>query len=301
MSSGVPEDANAFNQLMEQIDRRLRSEGLDIAKRPLHALRLLASQFHIPLPLAEPPPQMEASHALYWPVSKRAYDWYDRRYGDRLKMDFTLGKIVVRLDGDIWSVIVPRLVGSGMFVALRPRTRPHKGLYNILDMVEGMTDEHRTSLSADALDSLDEFFHAGLQALSILDASRNRHRLLAIAHEDAKAAVLHMVGRIPEYGSSRWASLQVAEKTIKATIALLGGSFSETHSLDKLAGELGSVLPTANIAALVPHIQCSARVRYGQENSSQDQALAAHLGSLRLIGALGQAGAPLLSGISARP
>lgn len=298
MTSSVPEDTDAFNQLMGQIDQRLRDEGLEIAKRPLHALRLLSQQFNIPLPLAEPPPQVQDAYALHWPVSKRAYDWYDQRYGDKLKIDFTLGKIAVELDGDLWSVRIPRLVGSGMFVVLRPRTSPHKGLYNILDLVEAMTDAHRASLSADALDNLHDLFHTGFQALSILHASRSRHRLLAIALEDTKAAVLHLMGPIPEYGSSRWASLQVTEKTIKAVIALLGGRFSETHKLETLGHELQSVLPHANIAALFPHIQCSARVRYGQEASTQGQALAAHLASLNVINGIYQAGAPLVAGVS---
>ena len=40
------------------------------------------------------------------------------------------------------------------------------------------------------------------------------------------------------YGESKWASLQAAEKTLKAAIALQGKTFKQTHDLQDLATDL---------------------------------------------------------------
>jgi hypothetical protein len=180
-----------------------------------------------------------------------------------------------------------------MFVAMYPSVSLSPGAYNVIRLVEGMTDTHASRLSQDAMAELHDRFNIAFFAVSILHGSRD-HELVRHARTDLRAAVMHLTDDLPEYGASKWSSLQVAEKVIKAVISLSGGSYDRRgHDLSMLERELRTVLPNANVAEFIPQMQCTAKVRYGEQPCSRDEALASHYASLQLINELYRAGAPL--------
>lgn len=106
---------------------------------------------------------------------------------------------------------------------------------------------------------------------------------------DFDAAVNHLIEHSPQPGLSKWASLQVVEKLLKAYISTKGGSVEFIHKLQKLANEavkLGLPEPPKDYIDLV---QCPAGVRYGQIPVSVDEALLAHHISLELCEGIARA------------
>lgn len=105
---------------------------------------------------------------------------------------------------------------------------------------------------------------------------------------------MHRGGR---FGESKWASLQAAEKTLKAAIALQGETFPYSHDLTRLATRLIEAGVPVAVQPLVDAIQCTPGIRYGEEACSEAEALAAHQASLELVNTLREAGASFQAGI----
>ena len=112
----------------------------------------------------------------------------------------------------------------------------------------------------------------GLHALTLLDENE-KSELLKIAQADIQTAVDHMVSTKAEYGLSKWASLQAAEKILKHCIQCDGKKFSKTHSLSKLAKQFKTDI---GVDEYIDDIQCQPGIRYGEEPSSLQDAIRAH-------------------------
>lgn len=289
-----PLDDQHLSEFLTRTDQRLRSTGCPIPARPMRAILEMAREYRLPLPLAPIPEYAEHPSSSYWAISKQVFDWFEDRYQDKLKVDVTLGTTVVDLDGDLWTVRLPLLLGTGTFVVVQLGVELPTGMYNILHLVEGLTETHARSLSQNALADLHDAFQFAFFALAALEGSKG-NRLLDAARADIAATVLHLTSPRPQYGAARWASLQVAEKTMKAAIELAGHTFSRTHDLKTLEARLQRCGIRADIGALLPQLQCAAKVRYGEERSSGAQALAAHRASINVIVELYRAGAAFRS------
>lgn len=288
-SEELPAFGAAFDQLLEQIDTELKDAGHAIHSRPMGAWMKVARRFDLPLPLGRPNDMWPKHLSDHWPVTEYIFDWYEHRYGDKLKIDSTLGTIVIELDGDLWSVVVPLLLGKGMFVAMRPGISLGRGAYNILDLVQTMTPAHAETLSANAFSNLQWRFAVGFEALAIMEGTRT-NELMRAARKDVQAAVANLTDTRPEFGTSKWASLQVAEKAIKAAIEMSGERFSPVHLLATINAELVAINPAADVSQYIPQIQCTPSIRYGKEPCAREEALAAHYASLQVVCHLYHAG-----------
>jgi len=233
------------------------------------------------------------------PLSAAINEWYEHVYGDRLKVDMTPGRTIVILDGDPSVLIVPRLYGRVHFElsrTFRPRPTTARGpaICNIVQLVKGLTPAKAALLSDGSLQWLRDAFRRALPALYTLE--NTEHELTRAARGDVATAVSCLMAPVNGFGPSKWASLQAAEKILKATLALNGASFSKTHNL----ADLGSAVRDAGIPfdqpALLDAIQCSAGIRYGEEACDLSQALAAHHASLDVVNGLRSAGAKFETG-----
>jgi hypothetical protein len=125
-------------------------------------------------------------------------------------------------------------------------------------------------------------FPIGLAAAYHLEAGI-KHPLIAIAISDTKTAVGKLMDRDEHWGDSKWASLQAAEKCLKAAIDIRGGSPGRTHMLGELKNDLAQLGVSIATPSLIDAIQCTPSIRYGDEPCSMDEALAAHHAFLRLV------------------
>ncbi|MBW1716483.1 MAG: hypothetical protein JRJ77_11790 [Deltaproteobacteria bacterium] len=306
MRSSVPEDPEEFNKVMMEVDRQLATSRISIPHRPIKALGEISQRFSIPLPISKPPKGFQHESAEFWPVSERIYKWYERSYGDRVKMDFALGRMAILIEGDVWTLRFPRIFGSVKFIvsqsgvsdSLRFNGKP--AVYNVLDAVENLPRTRIPRLPDNELEHIYQKFQFGFRAFGILDGSA-KYPLIRFALADIATSVEHFFGSKESFGLSKWSSLQAAEKLFKAAIELAGGRYSNTHKLDRLSRESEAVGLTGDWGALIPHIQCSPGIRYGEEPCDRDAAIVAHHAVLGLAIMLKESGAGFHSDLSPRP
>lgn len=297
----VPHNGPLFEAMMREIDARLGSEGYPIEDRPIFAGREVSLLHGVTIPIGKAdasrlPPDI----AAYAPLGAAISRWYDESYGDRLKVDMKPGRTVVRLDGDLYVIGIPRIFGSVAFAVSRdflPERTSFAGPAecNIIQLVEHMTPARAARLSDVDLQAAERAFLSGLWASYTLEATP--HDLMRSAQADVATAVTSLMDRGGRFGESKWASLQAAEKTMKAAIALRGGKFAFTHDLSKLATSLTSLGVDIDVQALLDAIQCTPGIRYGEEACTEDEGLRAHHASLELVNSLRDAGVGFAPGI----
>lgn len=297
----VPDHGPLFEAMMTEIDSRLGQEGCGIEDRPIRAGREVSLLHGVPVPIGRTDPErLPPELAPYATLGAAIIDWYDENYGDRLKVDMKPGRVVVRLDGDLYVIGIPRLFGSIAFGVSRDflpeRTAFRGGGHcNIIQLVEHMTPAKAARLSDTDLKAAEEAFIVGLWASYTLETTA--HALMTSAQADVATAVTALLDRHDRSGQSKWASLQAAEKTLKAAIALKGGDFPFTHDLARLASLLSELGIVIEIKPLLAAIQCTPGIRYGEEACSQAEALAAHHASLALVNTLRDAKVGFQAGI----
>lgn len=296
MANNFPKGQLEFHELMLEIDRDLVSRGIAISGRPIMALGELSTKFGLPLPISKPRPNFFHESFQHWPILARVYEWYGQRYGERLKVNFSPGKMVILVEDDLWLMKFPRIFGEIRMVISRTvessnkKTHAQSPIYNIVDSIENLPRSRVIDLPDAELHLIREKFFLGFEALSLLNGSVG-NQLTQSAKADITMAVEHLMSQVPQFGLSKWASLQATEKVLKAAIALTGNSFSNTHNLEKLTSEAKSAGLVDLWSNLLPHIQCSPGIRYGEEPCDRDAAVMAHHASLAVVLLLQQGGA----------
>jgi hypothetical protein len=220
--------------------------------------------------------------------------WYEGTYGDRLKVDMCPGRIVVLVDGDLYVLRIPRLFGAANFVLTReflaePGISRGAVTCNIVQLLEGMTAAKAAGLSDAALSAINVAFGIGLPAAYTLESTD--HELMYTPRRAGAAAIAGLMDQGERYGASKWASLQAAEKVLKTAISIKGAKFKFTHGLKELSMHLSDLGIAVDAGPLIANIQCSPKIRYGEEPCTRDQALAAHQASLELVNRLREGGA----------
>jgi hypothetical protein len=99
------------------------------------------------------------------------------------------------------------------------------------------------------------------------------------------------------FGESKWASLQAAEKILKAAVEIKGASYKFGHDLASICQQLDGLGVTFDWGPIVMKIQCSASIRYGEITCTRDEAVSAHQASLELVVSLANAGVKLNRGL----
>jgi len=274
----TPDDKREFDQLMLGIDRELTDQGVLIWRRPFYAWMEVCKRFGI-------------SDGFGWPgnhyslrrnpsIMDRVSKWYEERYGDRIKVDIGPGRMAVLIDGNVWTLRLPRIFGTIRFFASRAKSStrmrgPMSSSGNIIDFIEGLPDGLRSSLSDAHMSQIMADFILGFDGFRAIE-SLTRSDLAKSAIADVAISVEHLLARNPEYGLSKWASLQAAEKTLKAAIQIAGGTFSKTHKLGELAERARAVGLALDIDHETASIQCDPGIRYAQEPCSLKDAIGAH-------------------------
>lgn len=268
-----------FNLVMEEIDQEMRDEEIPITAREIEGWLRFSSTFGLNL--------MDKD-----PLSIKIYRWYQQRYGERLKSDMELGSIGVMLRGDIYRMRFPIGYGLNRIVSLRELTKERPSVIvgtrdnlptlNVLDFVEGLTQDYANSLTDEELEGLFNQFVFGRTAFMCIFEVSNGNVLKSQACADLKASTNHLFTHPPNYGLSKWASLQAAEKFIKAFIKSRGGSPPRHHRLKALA-QIAESLGLARMPdEWLDDVQCSAEVRYGGIPVTAQEAIEAQYSALQI-------------------
>jgi hypothetical protein len=277
-----------FQRLMESVDEEMRQGEVPVTARALKGW--LEISFRFGLRLQFPAPQREPREGCYtgYDLTIRIFRWFDNRYGERQGIDPTW-KMAVLIRGDAYRLTIPLVFGQANVICSVKQfgtTESNKvatgnvlPVLNVLDLIEGLTEGYAKSLKH------------GMSAMMSVEAVI-RSALVKEAVGDIEASVSNVFSNPPQYGLSKWASLQAAEKLIKAYIAHKGKTFKQTHILNDLAdaAEAEGLRPIPR--ATLDKIQCSPGVRYGAPAVSLVEAVEAHQAALDVCAGVAEQIAP---------
>jgi hypothetical protein len=233
------EKPEAFSEYMETVDARLKARGVDIPARPLHAMMLVSEELHTRFLIPN------SEHA------RRINEWFQKRYGGRLKVDFCIGRMLILVAGDPYVARYPLVYGTVQL--------------NLLQVIQGVTPATLQALPQRDLQAVLDLAKEGFEACNVL--SRVPRQLVA----DRDTAVDQVMARPPDLGLSKWSSLQSVEKMLNAFLEKAsGGSWklarkkgaAHQHDLAPLIGEAEGRGLAAVDRQHLKRVECTASVRY---------------------------------------
>lgn len=295
----APASEAEFQSLMTEVDRRMQDQKIPIVGRQLMARaeisKILASQ------LSGSCPKRDASPGVYEgdDFLIRVDQWIDEKYGERLLVDFSRGRVAVLLRGAIWVYKLPWLLGR--FRLMASRTIPSDDVqmrayraddpeeakrpiprHNVLDSLVALPEGLKHDLTDDELAQLLLAFETGIHAFEALRAIQQVPYIREAIADHLSTADHLSAPPIGHPGLAKWAALQGVEKTYKAFLAMHQAKVPKTHEiakLSKLAANYG--LHPAD-SKLLTDVECNPSVRYGETNVSLEDAVVAHHAALDL-------------------
>jgi hypothetical protein len=295
----APTSEAQFQSLMAEVDNRMQKQQVPITGRQLVARaeisKILASQLSGNYPKRDPAPGIyEGDDFLI-----RVDQWIDEKYGERLLVDFSRGRVAVLLRGAIWGFKLPWLLGR--FRLMASRTIPSDEVemreyraddpeeakrpiprHNVLDSLVALPDALRHDLSDDELRELLFAFETGIHAFEALRAIP-QVPFIREAIADHLSSADHLSAPSSGHpGLAKWAALQAVEKTYKGFLAMNHTKIPKTHEIGKLSKLAATFGLHPADAKLIAAVECDPSVRYGETSVSLQDAVAAHHAALDL-------------------
>jgi HEPN domain-containing protein len=278
-----------FDAAMVEIDNELRQQSDNVVGRPLGGLVLFVKRFRV---------QIDNRH----PLQQRIFAWFDRVYGDRLRIDRDFGQAIVLINGESCKVSCPWFFANFPVActpaAIGTRLRiqsPHGPIdvRNLLESgIEGLTLDLAARLQQAECDQMLTVFGDMFMAFCGMEAALGARYgkadapYIKEAMDDLRASSDSLLGSRPNYGQSKWNSLQAVEKILKSCIIEKGGMHAFSHHLNDLASAVAALGVPAVDPAWISSVQCAASVRYDSSLVSKSDARAAHHSALRICRAL---------------
>lgn len=288
MEGTYPKNEAEFLGFIEDIDNELKKRNVPIHARPLRAVgeacaRLKTSIFVVPSGPPVPGDYTGDSFGAHIDA------WYQKKYGDRLKIDFSPGNVAIIIRGDPWKIRLPLLYGAfkfvfGPFADKGEKTPEHDPeAVNPLRWIEGFTSDLSKSLSKEEMKAIAGFIIFALQTTERLVRVQHE-RYLPEARADLEMAVSNLFLTHPNYGQSKWASLQFTEKLFKCFLTVKEVSFVRKGRKGHDLAELAKLSANNGLQGMKPeivnNIQCPGGVRYGEVEVDLAEAIRAHHASL---------------------
>jgi len=289
MITNIPKTEKDFLGLMEEIDDQLRKRNIPIYDRPIHAPLEISKRLKITLPLM--PLDGDAISGEYSgnSLSSHIHNWYKKRYGERLKAQMGVGSGVILIKNEPWKIISPLIFGSVYFVcavdiekyknspSINTDGKPH--IINIFNLIEDFPENLAKTITREEAREIKQTFLSGLNALSYLDSIKSMP-LIKEVKADLEVAVNSLLSQPPQYGLSKWHSLQFSEKLLKAYLKSKKKSFPYSHDISKLTElAISNGLPQLQ-KPLIDQVQCPAGVRYGNPEVTLEETVKSHYSSL---------------------
>lgn len=281
-----------FLDLIEKIDRELSESDLLFHQRPLHAFAKLADKIdsngRFDMISSDNIAKDDYSNNA---LCAQVHRWYEARYGNRIKIHMGPGSYILIIKNEPWEVVYPLCYGQNEFTIDSNLQREDRYVttssgaripsINILWHVEDMTREVASSLLDDERQKILEEYMFGLNAVQSLRSLKSVP-YMDQAMNDYDISVSNIFHKYPDYNNSKWASLQFAEKTMKAKLNLKGIEFKKDHKLSVLS-EKFKVLNLNIPEQIIRNIQCPAGARYGELVVTKREAILAAQSALSLF------------------
>jgi len=283
--------------MMASLDAHLAGEGRAPAQRPYPAALLLSKNLGHSgkplLPIERIP--IDAPYDAGWCI-KAAWEWWEKVYGDQVKIDFSPGSVVFRMRGLMWRMRMPRAHGTvGFFVdkdlqnqglALAKVGGPPASV-NMLCSVVGLTPDLAARLHDDEIALVVETFNRGYRAVLRLE-SLTGDDFFGQAINEYRSSIDSLLAA--SWPQARRTTASCAEMVFKGMLRKAGKRFptsgKDGHDIPLLGFQVAAMTRvTFNVAALVA-IHCSTDIRYIKEPATADNALLAHRSLLEILNTL---------------
>lgn len=270
-----------INEIFEKIDKELISKNIPITHRYMEATSKISVMFKVPIPISPktPLPNNKLGNQLGIWLS----DWYEKKYGDKQKINFDLGVFYINIRGDLWKYRIPCFYGTcNFFVNQDLSDKGNNSSTNIMRMCDGMTQAYVNSLNDKELHNLFEKYQESIEVFQIFRSWRTEEvAMLQAIHADIRNITIQLDSNFTHYGQALFSYLQVAEKIIKSwllntdlTLENLKKNYG--HQIEKLAIAFNDRYENTLNINLVKNLKNNADLRYGNEQdySSKDIILA---------------------------
>jgi predicted thioesterase len=185
------------------------------------------------------------------------------------------GEVTVVCDRDL-SKQYPSLAVN------RPGQPQQRAFINLLRCIQSLPQGLVNELTDSELRDILSYFQFGHAFFNMLNSYCRGSQLAMTALNDLNASAKMVTATPPEYGPSRWASLQAAEKFLKYYMESNKTSFPHTHVLNIPVGQAVRLgLPEID-ESVIAAAQCSAQVRYTEQAQSVVEVVAAHRAAMRI-------------------
>lgn len=284
----------ALHAELAAIDEEMRKAGVRVAARPMRGWQTLSFRnglgLHMPSPIRDPKP-----NDLSWgALSEHIHVWFEQRYGNRANIVFAPSAGAIDIDGDLFRMWVPMVLGQVNFeISLdrlefkyRPLVKDRVPKGNLLNALDGLTRPYAESIPTGLYQSLS--VQAG-RILGTYNEMMAHHGtvLVAEASVDIDAGVSALLDGISP-GHARWCFHQAAEKSIKALLqhenVPHAKFFKAGHDLAKLVALSSTLTRSQRVTApMIDAITCSPKARYGEIPTSISEALDSYQNALIAI------------------
>jgi hypothetical protein len=220
---------------MVEIDQELRQQSDNVVGRPLGGLALFVGRFRV---------QIDNRH----PLQLRIFAWFDRVYGDRLRIDRDFGQAIVLVNGESCKIRCPLffanfpVVCTPAAIGTRLRIQSAHGPIDVRNLlengIEGLTLDLAARLQQSECDQILTVFGDMFMAFCGMEAALGARYgttdalYIKEAIGDLRASSDSLLGSRQNYGQSKWNSLQAVEKVLKSRIIAKGSTL-------RLATEFG--------------------------------------------------------------
>jgi hypothetical protein len=279
-----------FNRLIQQVDSDIQRAGISITARPLLAISTVARLLDTSIAGFHRSKSMPGVYS-HDTLASHIDEWYKNKYGKRLNICFDINSVVVVIRDDPWRLNLP-MIGGEVLITCDPGsldrakstisygTPGNPPLLNVLNCIDGLTERLANSLTPEELAHIEWLFKRAYNNLSQLELILNK-QYIPEAKSDFKIAVDSILSHTPNFGMSKWSSLQFVEKLLKAYMSEAKIEIKKIHSLKKLNELAKSDGFLQGIPdKLIGILECDPGARYDMSSVASYSAIMAHHASI---------------------
>ncbi|WP_292694340.1 HEPN domain-containing protein [Mesorhizobium sp.] len=289
MTNNLPKTLEELHAELASIDSDLRAERFKLQGRGFEGKRRYSIRHDLELQFPSPVEAPSPDDLSYGALTAHILDWFDARYGRKLKVIYSPSSGILDIDGDLFLLNVSMIWGQAQF-EINParltfkyrkvsRTIPKA---NVLQLVDALTQAYADSIPIQQYERILRQFGWVMMAHNEM-LTYHQNRLVAEASVDLDAGAKALMDGI-SLGHARWYFEQTVEKCLKAIIQWETGTYPKHgHKLDDLV-KLSSKLIGCNLSSKsLADASCSAGARYGEIATSRDEALSAYTAALEIV------------------
>lgn len=279
-----------FHKIMEEIDEELKMENHRVQGREMRAIPKIAEKLKIDnLPFTT---STKVGADLYTTenIATHVYNWFKRKYGNKLNMQNNLAHMILRIKGTHFKVGFPLTFGTiniifdsplKKFPSIGHNKNGEKVIFNLATYIEDLTPALVDELSSEEIIEIVNLYGTTFNAVLKFQSSKIPYRQEALA--DLETAVDSFFYIHQQYGQSKWASLQFTEKVLKGILKKSGKKIPHIHHLNELSEQVKNNSGIIIDKRLIEKIECKPDVRYSADLVSAEEAIIAHYASLEVF------------------